>query len=67
MALLELFALVEKTEPPAGVHPAIASPAIKRLIRTYEGRTRADEDLELVRVIEPGGRFDVIQVDHIDS
>lgn len=39
---------------------------IGRVIRTYESRERADEDLELLRVVAPVATYRVIDVPHIE-
>lgn len=39
---------------------------IQRVIRTYESRERADEDLELLRVVAPVATYRVIDVPHIE-
>lgn len=39
---------------------------IGRVIRTYESRERADEDLELLRVVAPVATYRVLDVPHIE-
>lgn len=39
---------------------------IVRAVRTYECRSRADEDMELLQSISPGARFRIDDVIHID-
>lgn len=59
--ILELFALVEVDsliEPTA---------IIKRIIRTYESKPRAEQDMELISEISSGARFDIIAIPHIES
>ena len=39
---------------------------IKRVVRTYESRTRADEDLELLQTSAPGVRYRIDDIPHIE-
>lgn len=39
---------------------------IKRVVRTYESRERADEDLELLNQAAHAGRYRIDDVDHIE-
>lgn len=39
---------------------------IKRVVRTYESRERADEDLELLTKAAPGVCYRIDDVDHIE-
>lgn len=39
---------------------------IRRVIRTYESRERADEDMELLRVVAPVAIFRIIDVPHVE-
>ena len=72
--ILELFALVEMTGPAhPKPHPAMnalapqpLAPTIKQIVRTYENKSRADQDLELLSEIHRDGAYAVITVQHID-
>lgn len=57
--ILELFALVKKQDR------SPASPIVQ-IIRTYESKGRADQDLELLTEIDPEGAYAVLTVQHID-
>lgn len=39
---------------------------IHRVIRTYESRERADEDMELLRVVAPVATYRILDVPHIE-
>lgn len=39
---------------------------IKRVVRTYESRERADEDLDLLTNAAPGVNYRIDDVDHIE-
>ena len=57
--ILELFALVEKQS-------TAADAPILKIVRTYENKPRADQDLELLSEIHRDGAYAVITVQHID-
>lgn len=59
----ETFALVEMKAPRV---EAIEQPAIVRIVRTYETRDRAAEDLDLLRDATTSS-FEIITVEHIDD
>lgn len=39
---------------------------IKRVVRSYESRTRAEEDLELLQTAAPGARYRIDDITHIE-
>lgn len=55
---MEMFVLVE-------LDPA-DSARVLGIVRTYEGKTRADEDIDLLRSLLPGRLFEARAVEHID-
>lgn len=68
--IIELFALVETVDLPAGFSEggALRFPtAIKRIVRTYESKNRAEQDMELISEVSTGACFDVITIPHIES
>jgi hypothetical protein len=44
-----------------------ATPRIKRIVRTYYGRNRANEDLDLALSLAPDSRFEIVEVENIDA
>jgi hypothetical protein len=70
--LVELT-LTDATLEPASAIPApgatlkVGAPSIKRIVRTYLSRSRADEDIALLSAILPEHRFAVHGADHIDN
>lgn len=58
----ETFILVEMTHKDA-TEPA----AIKQIIRTFVSQSRAEEDRDLLREINPTGTYLVLTVNHIDD
>jgi hypothetical protein len=65
MSADSMYILVEMT--PVDDDPFSAQVAgISRVIRTYESRERADEDLELLRVVAPVATYRVLDVPHIE-
>ena len=66
----ETFVLAEMTH--GKPHPAMNAlapdvvPAIKRIIRTYLGRNRAQQDCDLLSAECPG-TFEVLTIEHIDD
>jgi hypothetical protein len=74
--ILELFALAEMTGPYKNFkpHPAMNAlapepeqPNIKRIIRTYESKPRAEQDMELLSETSGTAYFDIITIPHIES
>ena len=73
--IIEFFALIELTGPAnPKPHPAMnalapepSPPTIKRIIRTYERKPRAEQDMELISEISSGACFDIIAIPHIES
>lgn len=59
MNTLELFALVKKQD-------RTPSAPIVQIVRTFESKGRADQDLELLTEIDPEGAYAVLTVQHID-
>lgn len=59
----ELFALVEGDV----VANQSSKLTIKRIIRTYESKSRAEIDLELLEDVAPGPVYTVITIPHIES
>jgi hypothetical protein len=39
---------------------------VKRVIRSYEGRGRAEEDMELLQMAAPGAHFRIDPIAHIE-
>lgn len=58
---MELFALI-KMSPEQQLGPR----TIESIVRTYEGRGRADEDMELLQDQNPGATYQVVAVPHIE-
>lgn len=56
---LELFALVQKLTPEANA-------PIVQIIRTYEDKERARQDMELINEINPDTLLDILTIPHID-
>lgn len=47
-------------------HPDEPGPAgIKQIIRTYESHSRAEEDRDLMREVNPTGTYLILTVNHI--
>lgn len=63
MALYELHALVELRDPPAPEQYL----SIKRIVRTYESKTRAELDLELLGEEALGKFYTIVTVQHLES
>ena len=63
--ILELFALVEMTPDVASQQPT--APTIKRIIRTYESKSRAEQDMELLCETSGTAFFDIVTTSHIES
>lgn len=72
---MENFIFVEMTVPPykagdvaemldGGRRPELL---IGSVIRSYTSRTRAQEDLALMKEILPTRKFDILVVEHIDN
>lgn len=59
MAIYELHALVEVSEP--------NSKDVKRIVRTYESKTRADIDMELLNNEVPDKHYAVLTVEHVEA
>jgi hypothetical protein len=60
----EAFVLAEMTPSVASQQPT--APTIKRILRTYLGRSRAEQDFELLTA-EGHGTYKVLTVEHIDD
>ncbi len=62
---VESFAIVE-LKIPAG-DEAIKPAVIVHIVRTYETRSRAAEDLDLLRDTVTSSTFEIVPVEHIDA
>lgn len=58
---MELFALIKMT-PEQQLGPR----TIESIVRTYEGRERANEDMELLQEQHTGATYEVVAVTHIE-
>lgn len=68
--ILELFALVEIQDlpPHSTTEKSLSFPsAIKRIVRTYESKTRAEQDLELLSETSGTAYFGILAIPHIES
>lgn len=63
MAIHELFVLAEM-EPAAN---PMKLPVIKRIVRSYESKTRADLDMELLSNEVPEKHYTVVPVEHLEA
>ena len=63
--IIEFFALVEVTPDVARQQPT--APTLKRIIRTYESKPRAEQDMELLSETIGTAYFDIIAIPHIES
>ncbi len=57
--IIELYALVRKDTRDVGA-------TITQIIRTYEGRSRADQDMELLNDVDPATVYEIVLVPHIE-
>lgn len=63
---METFVLIERIKVqfnPSGKEVEV----IDKIIRTYLSRSRATDDMDLLREAAPDRRFDIIEVQHIDN
>lgn len=63
-ALVEIE-IVEIPPLAEGLHPR-TQPFIKRIVRTYESETRAEEDLELLGEANPDIHYRIDKIVHIE-
>ena len=59
---LELFALVQMTPPSV----SDLMPTIQKIVRTYEDKERARQDMELITELNPHTHLSIVTVAHID-
>jgi hypothetical protein len=62
----EVVVLKSNILPPDGFE-FDSTPRIKRIVRTYYGRDRANEDLMLLRDALPDASFQIVEVENIDA
>lgn len=63
--LIEIEYSESKTEDVATTTFAV-TPIIKRIVRTFESRARAEEDLELLMEVNPTSVYRIDPVQHIE-
>lgn len=63
MATIDSLCIIVELEP--AMNPADAA-FIKRIIRSYEGQGRAEEDLELLALVTPNAQYRIDPIEHIE-